>query len=186
MNEMKYQTLWNDLEQWSTATFGPRSPAGPAAHLVEEAGELAADPGSAEELADCLLLILDVARLNGLTPQELLDHAAAKLEINKGREWEEPDERGVIRHVLQPGEEGKLTSEPLPVMLSAARISFNVMTETTGEPIASGARAALRQIMGKDDPQTDMECALASAIWAAFIGGYLQCKLEMGQPKKKK
>jgi hypothetical protein len=47
------------------------------------------------EAADCVMLLLHFAHKRGFN---LLDEVVKKFEINKTRTWEQPDERGVVRH----------------------------------------------------------------------------------------
>jgi hypothetical protein len=51
------------------------------------------------EFADNLLLILDAAAHFGLNVDELKTVGFNKFEICKLREWQEPDENGVVEHV---------------------------------------------------------------------------------------
>lgn len=53
----------------------------------------------AEECADIMHLLFQVADKCGF---DLLEATREKFEINKGRTWGEPDERGVVRHVPAP------------------------------------------------------------------------------------
>lgn len=90
--------LWRDHAAWSRATFGDdeaRGPKGPLAHLELEAGEAwaayaAASPEFREEMADCLLLVMDAARRGGMTLADLVRAARLKLEVNRGRTWPTP------------------------------------------------------------------------------------------------
>ena len=93
--------LVRDQSAWSQATFGTdaeRGPIGALKHLAKEAVEaeqavfmnhgLGGDRGIiAEELADCLLLILDATRRAGFTPIELIRAAELKMVTNKRRVW---------------------------------------------------------------------------------------------------
>lgn len=93
--------LARDQSAWSQRTFGTdaeRGPIGALKHLQKEAKEaeqaciMNAGPGGdrgiiAEEMADCLLLLLDASRRAGFTPLELLRAAEQKMAINKARVW---------------------------------------------------------------------------------------------------
>lgn len=94
---MTFVGFWEAQKAWSKETFGPkehRGPAGPLDHLQKEAEEAATetDPEALkEELADCLFLIIDAAWRAGISRNELIVAAFAKLEKNKQRTW--PDWR---------------------------------------------------------------------------------------------
>lgn len=89
-----------EVAEWSDEKFGRnRSPEGPIHHLKKEVEELIADPYHPEEYADCMLLLLDAWRLRGGNLETLLIAARSKFEINKARQWGEPDENGVVEHI---------------------------------------------------------------------------------------
>jgi hypothetical protein len=52
-------------------------------------------------LADCLILIFDVARRARMTAMSLVGTALEKMEVNRGRVMGEPDEEGVIEHLRE-------------------------------------------------------------------------------------
>jgi len=88
-----FDHLWGEQAKFSQKTFGPdqeRGPIGAIRHLQEEAKELEAKPDDVVEYADCLLLILDAARRNGMTPDDLLYQAFTKLQVNRRRKWPKP------------------------------------------------------------------------------------------------
>lgn len=119
---IELQQLMNDISQWSNETFGKgqRNPA-IVRHLKKEVDELIKSLdetislglddsfGIREfgvqmnktkmEYADCLMLLLDSAKHFGMSSNELIDITRKKLEINKSREWGEPDGNGVIEHI---------------------------------------------------------------------------------------
>ena len=91
----KFSDLVVDQAEWSQATFGSdltRGPIGALKHLEREAREAAENPTDPMEYADCLLLILDAARRAGIKPMQLVEHAQAKMKINRSREWPKVDE----------------------------------------------------------------------------------------------
>lgn len=101
------ECFWNRLTQWSTATFGPsriRDHIGPLKHLAKEAVEAQVRPANPEEIADCLFLVFDAARRAGLTYEELIEAAFAKLAINRKREWGPPGGDNAIEHVREKSE----------------------------------------------------------------------------------
>lgn len=53
-----------------------------------------------EELADCILLILDASRRAGVKPMQLVEAAQRKMKVNKSREWPEPtDATTPVEHI---------------------------------------------------------------------------------------
>jgi hypothetical protein len=96
---MTFEELWEAHAKWSNAQFGDVSSLGPRKHLVKEAKELLAD-NTAEEYADCLMLVLDAARRDGFTPETLLEATKAKLDINKNREWPKAFEGKPCLHLV--------------------------------------------------------------------------------------
>jgi len=52
-----------------------------------------------EEIADVFMLLLDCATHMGYDADDLVTVAFNKLETNKGRQWGEPDENGVVEHI---------------------------------------------------------------------------------------
>lgn len=93
------QHLQDEVARWSKETFGQRSPSPIIAHLRKEVEELWKEPFSTEEYADCLMLLLDAAERAGLTTDLIVKETFAKLEVNKQREWGEPDEHGAVDHI---------------------------------------------------------------------------------------
>lgn len=118
--------LFTDLcdghADWSQKTFGSdqeRGPEGPLKHLVKEANEAlealyeladfvdiedhvaatAAEADFREELADCLLLILDASRRAKMSGPQLLQAAMKKLEKNRGRKWGAASATEPVEHV---------------------------------------------------------------------------------------
>lgn len=90
---MNIDSIFNNHAEWSQKQFGDDSvhgPEGPAERLVEEAGELQANPADIMEQADCLLLLFDIARRSGYSLTMLLMAAQLKLEVNKTRKWDNP------------------------------------------------------------------------------------------------
>lgn len=100
--------LAREHAEWSQATFksdAERGPIGPLRHLQKEASEAveAVESGDREkvreELADCLLLILDASRRAGVKPLELFKCGMAKLQVNKRRKWNTPQPDAPVEHV---------------------------------------------------------------------------------------
>lgn len=112
------QKLMDDIAEWSDMQFGKnRNPISILYHLKKEVPELIDslekyntiklnDDNKYKmlneclyEFADCFMLLLDAARCFGLDVNVLEKYVNLKLEINKSREWGEPDENGVIEHI---------------------------------------------------------------------------------------
>jgi hypothetical protein len=104
------------LSEWSQTTFGAdteRGPIGPLKHLAKEAKEaeeactlsglvcqeLRNSDKVREELADCLILILDASRRAGIKPLQLFKVASDKLDVNKKRTWPKPVSDEPVEHV---------------------------------------------------------------------------------------
>lgn len=74
--------------QWVEQTFPEETVAEQTSHLQEEFLEMLSHPRKADEYADVLMLLLCVARGNGV---DLLEAFRSKFEVNKGRQWEKTD-----------------------------------------------------------------------------------------------
>lgn len=110
--------LWHDLAVWSQRTFGTdkeRGPVGPLKHLRKEADEALEaavelsgpwpirEDSLEEELADCLMLVLDAARRSGVGLWDLVDAARRKLAVNKTRTYPKPVGDEPSEHVRDAG-----------------------------------------------------------------------------------
>lgn len=103
----KFHDLVIDQSEWSQATFGAdseRGPLGALRHLEKEAIEAQAEVENGtgnllEELADCLLLILDASRRAGVKPTRLVEAAQAKMIVNKSRKWPKPISDIPVEHI---------------------------------------------------------------------------------------
>lgn len=101
----KLSDLVVDQSKWSQATFGSdseRGPMGTLKHLEKEARECqeaVGTPELREELADCLLLLLDASRRAGIKPTQLLEAAQAKMVKNKQRTWPKPTSDEPVEHI---------------------------------------------------------------------------------------
>ncbi len=99
--------LADDQSDWSQKTFGTdaeRGPVGACRHLAKEAVEAehsVATEWFGDEMADCLLLVLDAARRGGIGPMELLRLAQLKMKKNRARTWPTPNPDGItpVEHV---------------------------------------------------------------------------------------
>jgi len=88
-----------DIWEWATNTFPHGDTQGHLNHLLTEVQELKEDPKDILEYADCMIILLHVARTNGITVDMLADAVKIKLGINRKRKWTPPDENGAQRHV---------------------------------------------------------------------------------------
>jgi hypothetical protein len=97
----RWQTLQDDIAAFTQKTFGESTARSKALHLAEEAREAADDPADAMEWADCLILLLDAARIAGFSTDDLYAAAQRKMEINRARQWGQPDGDGIVRHIKE-------------------------------------------------------------------------------------
>jgi NTP pyrophosphatase (non-canonical NTP hydrolase) len=122
----RIQKLQNDVMKWSDDAFGKYRTSTPMAyHLKKETDELIdalnqLDEGAYTnsditeigvqvllkqnkrvlfELADCLMLIMDCAAHIQIDMTSLIKATEDKLEINKNRKWDLPNENGVVEHI---------------------------------------------------------------------------------------
>lgn len=115
MNEL--QKLINEIGLWSELTFSHQNSISKLHHLQKEVAELINAIGQAPsepdkkneevhlEFADCFILLLDAARKQGFTAQNILDAIVDKMDINKSKKWGKPDENGVMEHIRDEHEE---------------------------------------------------------------------------------
>lgn len=115
------QNVVDKVAIWSDETFGKnRIATAPLHHLKKEVSELieaiekrnemikngASDEELGEqmtnifyEFADCGMLLFDSARMEKIQVADFPPFMDLKLDINKLREWSQPDENGVVEHV---------------------------------------------------------------------------------------
>lgn len=111
------QEIMNTTAKWSQDTFsdGKFSPARTLSmmyHLQEEVEEtineikvFLTDPtvenyeAVTKEFADCFTLLFNSATNHGLNIVDIGNIMKEKLEINKTREWGEPDKMGIVKHI---------------------------------------------------------------------------------------
>ena len=92
------KTLWSGYTFYKTMQPHHEFREGRIKHLKKEVEELenSSYVDSPEELADCFLLLLHLSYLRDI---DLLKEARKKMNINRAREWGEPDKDGVIREI---------------------------------------------------------------------------------------
>lgn len=88
--------LQDRITRWADANFPERTTADVLLKLYEEVGEYARDPKSALELGDVMILLLDVAHINGIDVHAAIE---AKMEVNEARQWRVDENTRIMRHV---------------------------------------------------------------------------------------
>lgn len=106
---MEIQNLMIEISTRSSQQFptleGTRGIIAKLSHLKEEVTELqvAVDNGNKkeinDEIADCFMLLFDVAHDLKITENDIIKFSRVKLGINKDRKWSNPDNNGVIHHI---------------------------------------------------------------------------------------
>ncbi len=90
---------------WSRTTFPDATLKSTVEHLRREVQELADEPDSAEEMADCAILLAHAkSRLDDIAEDHnvnLPEAVREKLSVLRKRKWGEPDSDGVIEHVRE-------------------------------------------------------------------------------------
>ena len=81
---------------WADATFPNRRTPDILLKLYEEVGEFARNPKSAAEFADIMILLLDLAHINGIDAHKAV---VEKMIINSQRSWKVDSETRIMRHV---------------------------------------------------------------------------------------
>lgn len=84
--------------KWADDNFPNRTTADILLKLYEEVGEYARDPKAAPELADVLILLLDVANKNGIDIHRAVEE---KMDINESRRWRVDEHTRIMRHVSE-------------------------------------------------------------------------------------
>lgn len=100
---MKIKKIQDEIGAWAEKTFPEETLTALFVHLVEEIGELSKSDFDEEELADCAILILNMAHLRKINLGEAIK---MKMKVNKCREWGEPDKQNIVRHMAK-GRGGK-------------------------------------------------------------------------------
>lgn len=99
------QEWQTEVSAWAERTFGPSTPGRIMRHLREEVDEVETAPGLeiAEEIADCVFLLLRYASIHSVNLSMAMDRKFSNLQA---RTWLPPDKHGVIRHD-KSGERGR-------------------------------------------------------------------------------
>ena len=110
---MNVQKIMNDITRFADKTFGRDLQTAPILHhlqdevleTIEAAEAFRAVPTPAnyanlkEEISDCFILLLNAASNTGMTETDILVGILDKMDINKARNWGNPDSRGVVKHI---------------------------------------------------------------------------------------
>lgn len=96
----RFETLQHRICKWAIESFGPLGQrlSGIFAHFMDEAKELEdalGTMGAPEELADCAILLFEMASFHGV---DLIAEVEGKFAINQTREWGPIQEDGKIEH----------------------------------------------------------------------------------------
>lgn len=97
-NHKGLEDLLAEVVEWGEETFPTVNTRAKIEHLSREVEELRQHPTAAEEIADIMMITAHIAADSGIDLKEAI---ADKFEIVKAREWEEPDEDGVVEHTRE-------------------------------------------------------------------------------------
>lgn len=94
-------SMTQEVVRWISTMIPDRDPMNTAIKLAEEVSELqhsiyVNDGDAGQELADILILLVDVSFLLGV---DLADEFNKKMEVNRKREWNR--EKGCLKHEQQ-------------------------------------------------------------------------------------
>lgn len=98
--------LLEQIHKWQKETFIEANAVSKLHHLKKELNELMSEveletDDSAEEYADCFLLLYGSAMAYGMSYEDILYAIEAKFNKNKARKWGKPDENGVVEHIKE-------------------------------------------------------------------------------------
>lgn len=91
INEITY-----DIQEWLSEVFPDRHPDVVMSKLMDELEEWKERPTDAWEMADILILILDLCHMYGIDPAKAIHW---KMDRNRKRKWEFKD--GKLQHVVE-------------------------------------------------------------------------------------
>lgn len=89
-------TIQHRISQWAEKTFPNQPTSAKIDHLADEIQEVRENPNDGEELADCAILLFNLAGRAGV---DLMMEVEKKFAKNRKRTWGVPDERGVVKHI---------------------------------------------------------------------------------------
>jgi|GEM_PF-3581873 len=87
--------LQHVVTTWADEVFPNRQTPDILLKLYEEVGEYARNPKAAAEFADIMILLLDLAAINGIDIQKAVTE---KMVINVGRTWAVDSQTRIMRH----------------------------------------------------------------------------------------
>ena len=87
------------IGKWADTVFPNRTTASAMLKLYSELGEYIRNPKCGEELADILIMMIDLANLNGIDIQEAM---LAKHSKNLTRQWQVDPVMGTMSHIKAP------------------------------------------------------------------------------------
>ncbi len=93
---MELKAHQDEITAWADQVFPGRTPQSALLKLFEEVGELVRNPKDPGELADLLIIALDLCSLAGVDAEKALTD---KMGINWKRNWAVDQTTGVMRHV---------------------------------------------------------------------------------------
>mgnify|MGYP002632438467 CR=1 FL=1 len=96
--------LQQKIGEWSDVAFGVSTPEASRTysileHMKEEVEELQESPTDLTEYADVFTLLLDAARTQGISGEDILFAAYGKLAENRHRQWGPVNEKGYHNHI---------------------------------------------------------------------------------------
>lgn len=105
INVLDIQQFIDDNNEWSVKTFGQCSAILPLNHLLKEVKEVnhailfnESKEDLKFEFADCFILLMQAAKKEGITFEEVFLSAVQKMNINKRRTWKKADD-GTFKHI---------------------------------------------------------------------------------------
>lgn len=98
MRKLQYQLI----TEWQDSVFTKATPLSCAYHLEEEARELREKLENGildkSEIADCFFMLFGVCNKSGMDYEDITNAINIKFDINRGREWGQPNEKGYVKH----------------------------------------------------------------------------------------
>ena len=91
-------TIQKRIVDWAEATFPNQPTSAKIDHLADEVQEVRDNPNDGEELADCAILLFNLAGRAGV---DLMTEIEKKFAKNVARKWGSPDARGVVNHIKE-------------------------------------------------------------------------------------
>lgn len=93
---LSVEDLQHEIKTWADSVFPGRTAHGALCKLMlEEIPEFALAPHDPGEYADLVILILDIATLNGI---DVATAVEAKMEKNRKRTWRLDQDTGLMHH----------------------------------------------------------------------------------------